>query len=245
MKHSPFLQEQKSKNIALIDSSESTMGKIHFLHIPKTGGTAFKNAIIDKKYIVLNGHGVTFQDIVETPSTQCIFFVRDIVPRFISGFNSRLRMGRPYTNAKWDEGEMVAFKRFKTPNELAEALSSPTIEIRRSAECAMANIWHTRFPLHFWLHSVEYLEQHKAKILFICRQDRLTSDFQYLAKLLGLSAENRLPLDEKTSHKTPKGFNTDISEKGKSNIIRWYQEDIAILDWCYKQREILLTSLCL
>jgi hypothetical protein len=206
---------------------------IQFLHIPKTGGTAFKNAFKGKKgNLVLNGHGVTFRDIVEMPSSQCIFFIRDIVTRYVSGFNSRLRKGQPYTNAGWDEGERVAFKYFRTPNELAEALTDDRIEIRRLAECSMANIWHTRFPLHFWLHSVEFLEKHKRQILFIGRQEHMQEDFQRFVQLLFGEECFSLPDDDVSSHKTPEGFSIFMSEKGKENILNWYKSDLDLIKWC-------------
>ncbi len=214
------------------------MESIHLLHIPKTGGTALKQAFRDKRlkpdYLILNGHAMTFRDVVEAPSARCIIFVRDIATRFVSGFNSRLRMGRPYTDARWDEGEQVAFRRFPTANDLAESLSSPCLVTRRAAECAMASIWHTRFPLHFWLHSSQYLELHKRRILFIGRQERLETDFRRILSLLGIDEDLRLPSDDVLSHKTPKGYCKLLSEAGEDNIRTWYQDDADILDWCDK-----------
>jgi len=127
-------------------------------------------------------------------------------------------MGRPFTDARWDEGETVAFKRFPTANDLAEALSSTCVVTRRSAQCAMVNIWHTRFPLHFWLHSTGFLDRHKDRILFAGRQDHLREDFDRVLRLLGCRSRIALPGDDVRSHKTPPGFATELSDIGTENI---------------------------
>ena len=58
------------------------------------------------------------------PGEPVAFFVRHPVSRFVSGFNSRMRKGRPRRNVEWSEGERWSFERFRTPDELARALAS-------------------------------------------------------------------------------------------------------------------------
>ena len=223
---------------------------LHFLHISKTGGVAFKEAFNGirprSKYINFHSHGFTFQDVVDTERGRCVFFIRDVVTRFVSGFNSRLRKGRPYADADWEQAERVIFKRFFTPNDLAEALSSESVVTRRSAYCGMMSMWHTRFPQHFWLHSADFLPEHKDRILFIARQETLDTDIPMLLDLLDLDeadAHVRMPKDEVMSHRTPDGFSTELSELGEKNIREWYREDQDILDWCAERREQIIAAL--
>jgi len=100
--------------------------KYDFLHIGKTGGNFFRNIVrkIDKKdkKIIIRGHNNSILN--DEIKNRVIFFVRNPTTRFISGFISRLRKGRPVNNSKWSKNEEIAFNNFKTPNELAEALSS-------------------------------------------------------------------------------------------------------------------------
>src|SRR6056297_1213665 len=95
---------------------------VHFLHIRKAGGTAIKEALKDiavKQNVILHPHKTRLKDIPE--GEKVFFFLRNPVSRFVSGFNSRLREGKPRYNSPWNEGEKVAFSRFPTANDLAEA----------------------------------------------------------------------------------------------------------------------------
>ena len=77
--------------------------------------------------------------------------LRDQVNRFVSGFNSRRRRGRPLNNAEWDRNEAVAFAAFPTANDLAEALSVAQDSRRAAAIAAMRGIYHVKSSYADWL----------------------------------------------------------------------------------------------
>ena len=69
---------------------------VHLLHIGKTGGTAVKAAVRQSDAngsLLIHPHEVTLRDIA--PGDDVIFFVRNPVDRFVSGFFSRKRQGQP------------------------------------------------------------------------------------------------------------------------------------------------------
>jgi hypothetical protein len=118
----------------------------HFLHPGKTAGTAMKQALQDAGQppnyrLQLHTHGVRMADLPR--GDKFFFVVRDPVDRFVSGFYSRQRQGRPRFVRPWSEGEARAFRRFSTPQELADALSS-TGDERASAVDALESIEHVR-----------------------------------------------------------------------------------------------------
>ncbi|WP_367956327.1 hypothetical protein [Aquibium pacificus] len=217
------------------------MIKAHLLHIRKTGGTAVKHALRNcpaPTYIALWPHNKRLSDI--SLGEKVVFGVRDPVPRFVSGFNSRLRMGRPRNNRPWTPEEVRAFARFKTPNELAEALSSADPERLEEARRAMLGIRHVSHPLSQTLGSPEYLRERSDDILMILHQSDLASDFDALKRKLCLPPELRLPDDETAMHRTPVGFETRLSAIGRRNIETWYEADYAIYRESLALRDRLL-----
>jgi hypothetical protein len=150
---------------------------IHLLHIRKTGGNALKAALSPFAHefsLVIHGHETKLQDI---PATEKVaFVVRDPVERFVSGFNSRLRMGRPLLNSKWSEDEVEAFALFKSPNDLAEALSSSD---SKAAPKAMRSIAHVRTSLADTLGSKDYVLKRREDILWIGRTESLDGTLIY------------------------------------------------------------------
>src|SRR5207237_1152572 len=70
----------------------------YLLHIPKTGGSNLKHCLKSMKSFpfLLCNHDKTL--VKSTSQDRFIFFVRSPVTRFVSGFLSRLREGRPLNN---------------------------------------------------------------------------------------------------------------------------------------------------
>jgi hypothetical protein len=101
--------------------------RAHFLHPGKTGGTALKAALapvaLDGRYeIHLHRHNVLLSDI--SLGDRVFFSVRAPLDRFVSGFNSRRRQGRPRYDIPWSAAEERAFTTFTSPDALGRALSS-------------------------------------------------------------------------------------------------------------------------
>ena len=208
---------------------------IHFLHIRKTGGSAVKAALLPvaAEYgIVLHRHETRLADV--NAGERVAFVVRDPVDRFVSGFNSRLRMGRPLLNSKWNDGEAEAFARFKTPNELAEALTDP--EAREEARKAMRGISHVKTSFADTLGSKNYVLERLEDIAWIGRTESLESDFETLKQRLGLPQTAALPSDSVAAHRTPDGFSTHLSETGRRNLTEWYAADIEFVAWLERYR---------
>jgi len=211
------------------------MATVHFLHIRKTGGNALKAALrpVAEEYgLILHEHATTLRDI--KAGEGIAFVVRDPVARFVSGFNSRLRKGQPLRNARWSDSEAEAFARFKTPNDLAKALTDT--ELRDLARRAMSDIAHVRTSFADALGSKDYVLERLPDIVWIGRTESLESDFEKLKQRLGLPSAITLPADAVAAHRTPPGFSTELSEIGRKNIAEWYAADRDFVAWleCYR-----------
>ena len=169
---------------------------LHFLHIGKTGGSAIKDSLkagikkqdryknekairnnkpynirdLSREYdrIVFHGHGSTLKNI---PDSDFFFFcIRNPIKRYISGFNSRLNQGKPKYNCPWSNEERIAFSHFKTPNELAESLSSKDTQHKDAATKSIQNIRHVKDPMLSWFDNYEYLLKRSKHLISICDQ---------------------------------------------------------------------------
>ncbi len=204
---------------------------IHLLHLPKTGGSALAEALwpyrLDYR-IEIHGHRTTLADIPE--QEVAIFSVRDPLSRFCSGFNSRLRQGRPRNDVPWSEREAAAFARFATPNDLAEGLCAADEDRRRQAEAAVEAIPHLA-PLRQWIGSRAQVDA-RRDATHILAQASLDADFEALKLTLGLPAEATLPADPVRAHRTPPGFSTALSAPGRRAVMAFYRDDYPIYRYC-------------
>jgi hypothetical protein len=203
--------------------------RLHMLHIGKTGGTALKAALAKTApggmRLILHTHGVSLSQI--PAGEQCFFIVRDPVSRFVSGFLSRQRQGRPRYNFPWEAAERHAFDAFETPNDLASALSSPNAARRQEAEVAMAAIGHVRDRYLRWLGDAAYLRQRRSDILFVGSQEMLEEDVARLSLVLGTKIV--LPSDEIVSHRSPADLERHLEPQSVANIAAWYRDDYSLL----------------
>jgi hypothetical protein len=208
---------------------------LNVLHIGKTGGTALKHVLAesrdDSKYqLLFRGHDVTLADV--PVGEHYMFLIRDPLTRYVSAFNGRLREDRPRYYYPWRDEERVAFGVFKTPNQLAEALAADDPEMRAQAEAAMRGIGHVNTPYTTWFPDERAFRARLADLFFVGLQDRLDDDFELLRIKLGLPDDVHLPRDETVAHRTPTGFESQLSERARGELERWYERDIAFVELC-------------
>lgn len=208
---------------------------IHFLHIGKTGGTAIKYALeqypATRRYaILLHPHSVRLCDIPK--GEKVIFFLRDPVSKFVSGFHSRQRRGEPKFSAPWTADERSAFEDFGTPNQLATAISSQDLERKERAHRAMKCIPHVRASYWDWFGSEEYFESRQADIFFIGFQESLAEDFETLRLRLDLPQNVKLPTDDVLAHRSPQDLDKTLTDEAIENLKKWYREDIKFIALC-------------
>lgn len=208
---------------------------VHFLHIGKTGGSAINHALEPypetARYIIKrHNHEITLRDVPRGQGV--IFFLRDPLSRFASGFNSRLRRGEPKAHIPWSAAEEEAFSRFDTPNRLATALSSDDEELRHGAGAAMQSIEHVRDSFWKWFESEEYFLSRMDDVVFIGFQENLSEDFEIVKSKLGLPQGVSLPTDEVVAHKNPPHMDKALDDRAVENLKRWYAGDIKFYAQC-------------
>ena len=217
-------------------------GKLTFLRIGKTGTTALRIpiaahiAVHPDARIKVVGHNVLLRDMLPPEMGAIALTIREPVSRYVSAFNSRLRMGKPRYDNPWNKAEAKAFGLFKTPNMLAEALYSDDQKTRKRARKAMEAIRMVKKGYAHFLESIELLETMKDRIVFIGAQEHLASDFELFKKLLGMDPSLTLPEDDIASHRTPAGYEKTVSELGRANLARFLEDDYKLYEWCADRR---------
>jgi hypothetical protein len=221
---------------ASVADSADPRPPLNVLHIGKTGGTALKHVLEENRaasshQLLFRGHDVVLADL--PPGEPYMFLIRDPLTRFVSAFNGRLREDRPRYHYPWRDEERVAFAIFTTPNQLAEALSAENQE-RAQAEAAMHGIGHVNTPYTFWFPEERAFRARLEDLFFVGLQERLDDDFELLRTKLGLPDDVHLPRGETVAHRTPTGFESQLSDKARANLERWYARDIAFVELCRK-----------
>jgi hypothetical protein len=209
-----------------------------FIHIGKTGGTLIREVLrsLPEEHRLrfrFHSHDVTLPQALETRPEMPVFFsVRRPEALFVSGFNSRRRQGGPTYDQPWNPRERVAFSLFRTPNELAEALSAADPHVRACAEFSMLTINHVRKGLRWYLHGIPILERHRDQIAAVLLQENLEPDLRAFAERIGVPLEAAAIRPTERLHAAMAEDEQELSATGLANVRQWYRPDREIYDWC-------------
>ena len=207
-----------------------------FLHIGKTGGTTIRNAIrMAKRHsdgtIKFFGHNVQLKKLFQNTDISISFVVRDPIERFVSGFNSRLRNGRPLHNIPWQPNEAISFLFFPTANDLAEGLEGGDERTTSAAMFATKAINHLRRNLTFHLISPEFLDEHKERIYFVCDTSSIDDNLRNILAPLGLDDSAPQPMTKRL-HVNPNKSLAALSESAREKLRRHLADEYEIYEYC-------------
>ncbi|MFM2279164.1 MAG: hypothetical protein RLZZ444_1395 [Pseudomonadota bacterium] len=180
LKHKNIHQAKKNANGPEADWDRNIANI--FLHIPKTGGTAFKKMITllsEKGYETpkLSSHHLTLQEIEwRFPQAKTNFVLRDPIERAVSGYQSRMRMGRPVFNFKWNVAEAVSYSFFQSPLDWLKGIGSDDERLKSASIFAYDNIRHLATNYIYYFGSVQEVRRLKDRFGIIGEISR-TNDF--------------------------------------------------------------------
>lgn len=201
------------------------MDKVNFLHIGKTGGSTIKESLKE-----FEGKNTPYGDIIFTghhgglqPIHNNIFFLRNVVDRYVSAYLSGYRQGLPRYNVPWTPAEKFYFEKFPSPNILAESLF-----VDNEAHKAIMNLRHVNRPFISYIGDTDHIIKCTNNILYIGIMETLEEDFDKICKILEI--ESSIITDDVKSHKTPEKYNDMkfMSDKAIQNIRKLYDIDYKI-----------------
>ncbi|MGR3762457.1 hypothetical protein ACUXV3_20340 (plasmid) [Roseobacteraceae bacterium NS-SX3] len=212
---------------------------VALLHVGKTGGTSLRLMIKDLRAdgfelpLAKLRHKVSASEALEEqPDLQLGFIFREPTARFVSGFDSRLRNGRPTHNSLWTPAEAIAFSWFPTANSLAEALYSGDERLQSAAHFAMGSIRHLARGYAFYFQSPEYFRSLQDRIYCMCELDEFNTRAPEFFTPFGVPEEavrKRL----KQSHSSP-GKPEKLSPLAQENLRRFWDMEYQLYD-CFRE----------
>ena len=176
----------------------------------------------------MHRHNVLLSDI--SLGDRVFFSVRAPLDRFVSGFNSRRRQGRPRYDIPWSAAEERAFTTFTSPDALGRALSSNDPEELRAAREAMMSIGQVRYSYWRWFLDADYFVQRSSDFLLVLDFSELDASFQRLCRLLEVDAV--LPRDDLAAHRNPADAPRHLSSDAAANLTKWYAADLTFVELC-------------
>jgi len=208
--------------------------RLHFLHIGKAAGTQIRylSKQVNRQQrdwkIVKHAHTKHLRDI--PPDAAYFFSIRDPLTRFVSGFYSRKRMGRPRLNHRWNDHEKWVFNTFDHANDLAEALFTegrPGLD----ATAAMTGVGHLAQNQIDWFESCGALFAIRPPV-WIVRQEHFDDDWATLMRRIGFTGTFATAEDEIRAHRNDYTGIPPLSPLAKRNLAAWYARDIAFRALC-------------
>lgn len=206
---------------------------IALFHIGKTGGTFLKTILAENRgaapyRVVLLRHVHTLEmvDRFMGPEARIAFVFRDPAARFVSGFLSRQRQGRPTYASMWSPGEATAFAFFRSPDALARGLGSDD-ETEKSMACfAMKTITHLDRNYRFHFGPPEAFDRLEGRVAACVDQAELDAQLEGFLARLGITAP---VYPEERRHETP-GGGTGLSEAGLACLKAFWADEFALYD---------------
>jgi len=220
---------------------------LHFIHIGKTGGTAVKRGLRQRKLaywasddpqkafetpygrIELHHHRFRLCDVPR--GDHAFFCLRDPIDRFLSAFYSRLNKGQPRYYFEWTPAERRAFEAFPTPQRLAGALAGDDVTERTVAEQAMRDIRHMR-PMVRSVGTPTQLRSRSSQLVYVARQETLATDWEHLKVLLRLPPDATLPSANVRAHRRGPSLDAELDAAATAAVRKWYRRDYLLLRYC-------------
>jgi hypothetical protein len=216
---------------------------IQFIHVGKCAGSSIKTALtklnIDfNEYHCYDSKTALNIKLNQKDTSFYLLTVRDPIKRFISAFywdfyEKRILNDSVGPNGLWKK----CYEIFKSPNEVAEALTSKDSTLKDLAECYILNSkLHAEFSLS-WYVSVENVKYLSNLNCHVIRTERADEDFQKILERFSVSLSGFSGLTrEKQEYKDSiNNYNVTLSELGRNNLNNAYLDDYMVLDGLYRR----------
>ena len=210
-----------------------------FVHVGKCAGTSISFGLNSLKVPYKELHcGNADEEFAENAirdDIHWIIAVRDPISRFVSAFYWDLYEKRISTNRPGPKGIWTTiYESFKTPNELAESLTTGSSEMKELAHAAFARSYlHMQFTLSWYIpiSKAKFLEPGSCSVI---RTESADADFLRFAETLSDAQWTKTLSREKSDYTEHiENYDKSLSDLALSNLFHIYRNDWRLLDYMY------------
>jgi len=202
---------------------------ICLLHIGKTGGSFLRSILrhnegrgrADLRLLPHQGNAKSSAK-RHGADRRLALVIRDPEERFLSGFYSRLRQGRPTYDFPWSAEEAAAYSWFAEADDLARALDGPDERMKSAARFAMASIEHLSLNYAYYFESRAGFEAERDRIAMCIDLPRLTERLDEVMARLGFD-DYQMPHTPRL-HASPVPH-PPLSEEGRAALRAYWAEE--------------------
>jgi len=204
-----------------------------FFHIGKTGGGSVRQFLAPLRHSWAGaGHQFDLEKVSEKwPGAPVVFFVREPLSRFVSGFNN-YRRAAEQKDKRPNTRDIIVYNIFPTANDLAEALTSDDEFTLSAAHWAMSRLGFIARHLTANLGSPDNVDRHRDHIAFIGNFEDFVNSVEAMRAVLHLPPYLELPDDDRKAHRAPAKLPTYLSDTARAVLTDWYRADIELYEHC-------------
>lgn len=188
--------------------------------------------------LALHDEPVFLPELLQDPSNRVAIFLGDPIARFAADFS--LRSGNSVDEGLLHDLETPpTLLEFKTPNDLAEALSASDRNLQDRAYVATNSLSRSSQRYADFLVGADYLASRRRRIVFVGSLETYAADVRQFFQGLGVEREIDVPDESAPSL----GGDRELSPLAVRNLQAWYAGDIAIFLWASALRERSLAAM--
>ena len=235
-----FILNLKEVKFSIIDYKLYFLNNIKFIHIGKCGGSTIINSF--KLWKIQYHLNRNYKE-----NENYIIWLRSPIHRFVSAFNfvyelintdikkldiNKLSLDNtlcPYIiKKKMERNDGITYNErydylvnyFKTPNNLAESITSNDIENKKLAlELMNHQKEHINKGIGWYLFNGDFIEKNHKKIIFVGSLENMTEDINKLSNILSVKVNKKLHIRKNKANR-----DKYLSEKAIKNILNFYKE---------------------
>ena len=209
-----------------------------FIHIGKTAGNTVKSIASDvnhnyNKKLHIYPHNCDLKNILRFRKDRISFILRDPAERFISGFYSRMRNGRPLNNRLWSLKEAISYLYFPDANKLCEALGDDDERLYSAALYAINSIQHLKRGYSFYFQSVDMIKKYEDRFYAIVPFDKLHDYMHEIFSPLGVP-QDFVEKNMQKYHAAPVETarrTAELTQAARENLRSFLQQDYEIYEY--------------